>query len=169
MGRGIERTPIFQDDTDRADFVARLAKLCRERYWGVAAWALMPNHFHLLVRTGEQPLFRSMKKLLTGYVVNFNRRHQRAGHLFQNRYKSIVVEEQPYVLELTRYIHLNPLRAGLVPGLTALRRYPWTGHAALLGLGDRDWQDTQAVLAHFGAKRQRALERYEAFVREGLP
>ena len=143
MGRGIERTQIFHTDTDRADFVSRLSALAREGQWSIAAWALLPNHFHLLVRTGAQPLFRSMKKLLTGYVVNFNRRHKRAGHLFQNRYKSIVVEEEPYVLELTRYIHLNPLRAGLVERLAELRRYPWSGHAALLGRGDHPWQDTR--------------------------
>jgi hypothetical protein len=104
----------------------------------------MPNHFHLLVRTGTRPLSQSMKRLLTGYVVNFNRRHKRYGHLFQNRYKSIICEEDPYLLELTRYIHLNPVRGGLVPRLRDLRRYPWTGHAAILGgggpglAGDRD-------------------------------
>jgi len=169
MGRGIERTQIFQDDTDRSDFVARLAALCGEGHLVVYAWALMPNHFHLLVRTGKYPLFRSMKKLLTGYVVNFNRRHKRYGHLFQNRYKSIICEEDPYLLELTRYIHLNPLRGGLVKGLGDLRRYPWTGHAALAGGVDRDWQDSAAVLAYFGRKRKRAVQCYEAFVREGIP
>jgi len=108
MGRGIERATIFQSDEDRHDFVRRLAALCRDGMWVVYAWALMPNHFHLLVRTGQRPLAQSMRKLLTGYVVNFNRRHKRYGHLFQNRYKSIVCEEEPYLLELTRYIHLNP-------------------------------------------------------------
>jgi REP-associated tyrosine transposase len=168
MGRGIERTPIFQDDTDRADFVARLAALGRAGHLAVYAWALMPNHFHLLVRTGQSPLFRSMKKLLTGYVVNFNRRHKRYGHLFQNRYKSIICEEDPYLLEVTRYIHLNPLRGGLVKGLGDLRRYPWSGHAALTGGVNRAWQDTATVLAYFGRKRTRAVQRYEAFVQEGI-
>jgi putative transposase len=169
IGRGIERTQIFLDDTDRNDFVARLASLCREGYLVVHAWALMPNHFHLLVRTGQYPLFRSMRKLLTGYVVNFNRRHKRYGHLFQNRYKSIICEEDPYLLELTRYIHLNPLRGGLVKGLGDLRRYPWTGHAALVGGVERDWQDTATVLAYFGRKRKRAVQRYEVFVQEAIP
>jgi putative transposase len=82
------------------------------------------EHFHLLVRTGSQPLSLSMRKLLTGYVVKFNRRHHRYGHLFQNRYKSIVCEEDPYLLEITRYIHLNPLRAGLVKDLVELSWYP---------------------------------------------
>jgi REP element-mobilizing transposase RayT len=169
MGRGIERTQIFRTDPDRADFVARLAARCQEGDWVVYAWALMPNHFHLLVRTGRRPLFQSMGKLLTGYVVNFNRRHKRYGHLFQNRYKSILCEEDPYLLELTRYIHLNPLRGGLVQGLAALRRYPWTGHAAIMGGVERDWQDTATVLASFGRQRRQARERYEAFVGEGIP
>jgi REP element-mobilizing transposase RayT len=169
MGRGIERTQIFQDDADRNDFVARLSTLCREGYLVVYAWALMPNHFHILVRTAQYPLCRSMKKLLTGYVVNFNRRHKRYGYLFQSRYKSIICEEDPYLLELTRYIHLNPLRGGLVKGLMDLRRYPWTGHAALTGGVDRDWQETAAVLAYFGRNRKRAVQRYEMFMREGIP
>ena len=168
MGRGIERTKIFQTDTDRADFVTRLAALCQQGHLVVYAWALLPNHFHLLVGTGERPLSQSMKQLLTGYVVNFNRRHKRYGHLFQNRFKSILCEEDPYLLELTRYIHLNPLRGGLVPGLRELRTYPWTGHAALLGVVDRAWQDTATVLAYFGQKRRRAIQRYEAFIREGI-
>jgi len=74
-----------------------------------------------------------MRRLMTGYAVTFNRRHRRAGHLFQNRYKSVICEEDPYLLELIRYIHLNPLRAGLVKDLKELDRYPWTGHSAILG------------------------------------
>jgi REP element-mobilizing transposase RayT len=168
MGRGIERTKIFPTDADRADFVERLAQRARSGDWAVYAWALMPNHFHLLVRTGGRPLFHSMKQLLTGYVVNFNRRHKRYGHLFQNRYKSIVVEEDPYLLALTRYIHLNPVRGGLVPGLRDLRGYPWSGHSALLGGVDRDWQETATVLAAFGPNRRRAIQRYAEFIREGI-
>ncbi len=85
MGRGIERAKIFPGDEDRTDCVNRVAALCRDRQWAVYAWALLPNHFHLLVRTGERPLAQSMRKLLTGYVVNFNRRHKRYGHLFQKQ------------------------------------------------------------------------------------
>ena len=134
MVRGIERTTIFRDDVDRADFIARLASLAEAGALTVYAWALLPNHAHLLVRTGTRPLPRSMRSLLTGYAGTFNRRHKRVGHLFQNRYKSIVVEEEVYLLELVRYLHLNPLRATVVPSLRALARYPWTGHSALLGL-----------------------------------
>jgi putative transposase len=169
MGRGIGRTAIFEDDADREDFVRRLAELCEEGALAVYAWALLANHFHLLVRTGATPLGQSMQRLLTGYVVNFNRRHHRYGHLFQNRYKSIVCEDDPYLLELTRYIHLNPLRRDIVARLAELHRYPWTGHAALMGRVVRPWQDTATVLGYFSRRRRQAIERYVAFVAEGIP
>jgi REP-associated tyrosine transposase len=102
MVRGLERRTIFRDAVDRADFVARLARLAEAGALTVYAWALLPNHAHLLVRTGTRPLARSMRSLLTGYAGAFNRRYKRVGHLFQNRYKSIVVEEEPYLLELQR-------------------------------------------------------------------
>ena len=91
----------------------------------VNAWSILSNHFHLLVRTARQPISRNMKKPLTGYVVNFNLWHKRTGRLFQNRYKSIICEDDPYLLELTRYIHLNPLRAGMVGDLEGLKNYPF--------------------------------------------
>ena len=100
MVRGIERRIIFRDDRDRGEFVARLATLTAGGAWSIYAWALLPNHLHLLVRTGRRPLARTMGALLAGYAGAFNRRHNRHGHLFQNRYKSIVVEEEPYFLEL---------------------------------------------------------------------
>jgi hypothetical protein len=109
-----------------------------------------------------------MKKLLTGYVVNFNRRHKRYGHLFQNRYKSIICEEDPYLLELTRYIHLNPIRAGIVDGLNELNKYPWVGHSAIMGRVEREWQDTEAVLSYFGKRRKQAVKHYEEFIKEGI-
>ncbi len=168
MVRGLERRVIFRDDQDRADFVARLAALAEGGAWTVYAWALLPNHAHLLVRTGTRPLARSMRSLLTGYAGAFNRRHQRVGHLFQNRYKSVVVEEDAYLWELVRYLHLNPLRAQVVPDLRKLDRYPWTGHSALLGTVPRPWQATQTVLGHFGPRR-RARHAYRAFVAEGIP
>jgi len=169
MVRGIERRAIFRDDQDRVDFVARLATLAEQGALTVYAWALLPNHAHLLVRTGNRPVSRSMRSLLTGYAGAFNRRHKRVGHLFQNRYKSIVVEEEPYLLELVRYLHLNPMRAGVVSDLRRLDRYPWTGHSALLGTVPRPWQATPEVLGHFGPSRRRARHAYRAFVAAGLP
>ncbi len=169
MVRGLERRRLFTDDTDRTDFVTRLAGLAQAGALAVYAWALLPNHAHLLVRTGNLPLPRSLRRLLTGYAGAFNRRHHRVGHLFQNRYKSIVVEEEPYLLELVRYLHLNPLRAKVVPDLRTLARYPWTGHSALLGHVARPWQDTHTILAQFGPTPTRARRAYQAFVAEGLP
>mgnify|MGYP000863328060 CR=1 FL=1 len=169
MVRGIERRPIFEDDGDRADFVARLGALAEVGALTVYAWALLSNHAHLLVRTGQRPLPRSMRSLLTGYAGAFNRRHRRIGHLFHNRYKSVVVEEEPYLLELVRYLHLNPLRAGVVAGLRALDGYPWTGHSALVGAVPRPWQDTQTVLAQFAPTRRRAVHAYRAFLAAGIP
>ena len=97
------------------------------------AWALIQNHFHILLRTGPIPLSKVMRRLMTGYAVTFNKRHKRLGNLFQNRYKSVVCEEDTYLLELIRYIHLNPLRARLVEDLKALDKYSWTGHSTILG------------------------------------
>ena len=133
IGRGISGIKIFGSKIDREDFLERLGDLVSHDALSVYAWALMSNHFHLLARTGKQFLAASMRKLLTGYAVNFNRRHRRYGHLFQNRYKSIICEDDPYLLELTPYIHLNPLRAGVVKCLEKLRGYPWCGHSVIVG------------------------------------
>ncbi|MBU0480398.1 MAG: transposase [Proteobacteria bacterium] len=168
MGRGIERTKIFRNRIDRDDFLIRLAGLCSDETLLVYAWVLMPNHFHILARTGRQPLSSSMRRLLTGYVVNFNKRHKRAGHLFQNRYKSIVCEDEPYLLELTRYIHLNPLRARLVNDLAGLNKYEWSGHSALMGTAVRDWQEQETILAYFGTNFEKARKGYESFVKDGI-
>ena len=133
MARGIERRKIFWDDKDRSSFLERLAVILEETQTQCYAWALIPNHFHILLRTGSTPLSTVMRRLMTGYAVTFNIRHRRSGHLFQNRYKSVVCEEDPYLLELTRYIHLNPLRARLVKDIKELDKYQWSGHSAILG------------------------------------
>ena len=169
MVRGIEGRRIFRDDQDRDDFVRRLGEVAGGKGLALYAWALLPNHLHLLLRTGAIPLARAMRSLLTGYAGAFNRRHRRHGHLFQNRYKSIVVEEEPYLLELVRYIHLNPLRAHVLPDLRALDRYPYTGHAVLLGRRGYPWQDTASVLGRFAIRPRRARETYRDFVAAGIP
>ena len=168
MGRGIDGIKVFSSIKDREDFLKRLTDLCKADALSVYAWALMGNHFHLLVRTGNQVLSNSMRKLLTGYVVNYNRRHKRYGHLFQNRYKSIICEDDPYLLELTRYIHLNPLRAGTVRNLKELKGYRWCGHSCIMGMVKREWQDTDTVLAYFGKNRKRAIEKYGNYVEKGV-
>jgi putative transposase len=161
--RGIERKRIFEDDKDREDFLDRLSGLVEETMTPCYAWALMTNHVHILLRTGTVPVASIMRRLLTGYAVRFNRRHHRYGHLFQNRYKSILCEEDRYLMQLVAYIHLNPLRAGLVEDASALREFPFAGHSALMGKMSRPWQDTEYVLGFFGKtlrEARRDLERY---------
>jgi hypothetical protein len=109
-----------------------------------------------------------MRRILTGYAVSFNRRHKRVGHLFQNRYKSILVEEEPYFLQLVRYIHLNPLRVRLVKEVSELDSWPWSGHAVLMGKRECDWQDTEYVLSQFGWKAGEARRRYREFITAGI-
>ncbi|MDA8141705.1 MAG: transposase [Desulfobacteraceae bacterium] len=168
IARGIERRKIFIDDQDRYDFLERIGPILEQTQAACYAWALMPNHFHLLLRTGSYPVATVMRRLLTGYAAGFNRRHCRHGHLFQNRYKSILCQEDAYFLELVRYIHLNPLRARLVNDLDALNRYPFSGHSALLGRHEQAWQHTQAVLSHFSPKAIAARKHYLAFVAKGI-
>ncbi len=115
--RGIERKAIFKDCHDRDNFLDRLGTILTESSTACYAWVLMTNHVHFLLKTGLPPLATVMRRLLTGHAVQFNRRHKRHGHLFQNRYKSFLCEEDPYLLELVRYIHLNPIRAGIVKDL----------------------------------------------------
>jgi len=169
MVRGIEGRRIFREAADYEDFLARIGMLAKEGAGVVYAWALLPSHAHQLVRTGNRPLPRSMRSLLTAYAWAFNRRHRRRGHLFQNRFKSIVVEGEPYFLELVRYLHLNPLRADVVKDLDALVRYPYTGHAAPLGPVARPWQETATVLSRFASRTGAARRRYRDFVAAGVP
>lgn len=166
--RGIARKDIFLGNDDREDFTGRLSLLLPETVTVCYAWALMSNHAHMLLRTGDVPLSTFMARLLTGYAGGFNRRHRRSGHLFQNRYKSIICQEEPYLQELLRYIHLNPLRAGIVPDYESLGHYRWSGHAAILGNRAVPWQDTRYVLALFGPDEKEARAVYRGFVSSGI-
>jgi putative transposase len=168
MARGIEQGLIFRDDHDREDFVRRLSELASKQAWIVYAWALMSNHFHLLIRTAKGPLSRNMRALMSGYAGYFNRCHNRQGHVFQNRYKSIVCEEETYFLELVRYLHLNPLRAGIAKDINELDDYKYSGHSAIMGMVDRKWQDTDDVLGRFSEKRRVARRLYHEFVEAGV-
>ncbi len=167
MGRGIEERKIFHSDIDRNDFINRLSALTRDAAMEIYAWVLMSNHFHILCKTKNLPLASCMRKILTGYVVNFNKRHRRYGHLFQNRYKSIVCQEDVYLKELVRYIHLNLLRAGLVKDLKELNRNPWSGHSALIGKVERKWQNTEYVLSFFG-NTGNSRKNYSRYVGNGI-
>jgi REP element-mobilizing transposase RayT len=168
IARGIERCEIFRDETDRNNFLDRLGGIVSETKTSCYAWALIPNHFHLLLRTGSVPIATVMRRLLTGYAVSHNRRHRRSGHLFQNRYKSILCQEDTYLLELVRYIHLNPIRAGMVKDMKGLDKYPFSGHSALMGKVMRQWQDTDRVLKLYDDRLWMGRRRYRAFVEKGI-
>jgi REP-associated tyrosine transposase len=168
IARGIERRDIFRDDLDRNSFLTRLEKIVNETHTECYAWALMPNHFHLLFKTGKVPISTVMRRLLTGYAIGFNIRHRRSGHLFQNRYKSILCQEDPYLKELVRYIHLNPLRAGIVENLKALGRYRYSGHGAVINKQKISWHRTGAVLALFSDRIAEARRLYLQFVKAGI-
>ncbi|MCJ7581663.1 MAG: transposase [Candidatus Aminicenantes bacterium] len=166
--RGIARMKIFDDDEDRRNFLDRFGDILQSTQTSCYAWSLLSNHLHLLLRTGNVQIATVMRRLLTGYAVTYNHRHRRWGHLFQNRYKSILCQEEPYFLELVRYIHLNPLRAGIVKDLHQLDGYAFGGHSVLMGNGSNDWQDTEAVLSRFGSKVGEARGRYREFVAAGI-
>lgn len=146
----------------------RCSRLLLETGTDCLAWALLSTHVHLLLRPKRTKLAVLMRRLLTGYAVNFNLRYQRFGHLFQNRYKSIVCEEEPYLLELVRYIHLNPLRAGVVKDMNELDHYTWSGHAVLMGNRGLPGQKTGEVLARFGQGIKVSRRHYRNFVMDGI-
>lgn len=164
IARGIEKKAIFKDAQDRKNFLNRLGKILTESSTACYGWALLPNHIHLLLRTGLAPISNVMQRLLTGYAQQFNRRYKRHGHLLQNRYKSFLCEEEPYLLELVCYIHLNCLRASIVKNMRELNSYPYSGHAAIMGKLKYDWQDTDYVLRLFGKTVAAARRSYFEFI-----
>jgi len=168
MIRGMERRKIFNDDEDREDLIERLSVLLPETRTQCYAWSFLANHAHFLFRSGPQGISGLMRRLLTGYAVSYNRRHRRHGQLFQNRYKSVICQEDSYLQKLVRYIHLNPLRAKVVTGLKELDRYPYCGHSALMGRRKRDWQDIEYVLRLFGKRIGEARKKYRSYVEKGI-
>ncbi len=166
IARGNNRQRIFKDSQDHRVYLKRLERY-RERY-GVTlyAYTLMPNHVHLLLETSTPPLSKFMQGLQQSYTVYFNRRHNHVGHLFQGRYRAILCERESYLVELIRYLHLNPVRAGLVrrPEL-----YRWSSHHAYLGRPGEPQVATDILLAQFSSRRPTAVRRYARFVHEGLP
>ena len=168
MVRGIERRRIVNDVGDRKNFVKRIGELSVDTGTAIYAWVLMTNHAHILLRSSETGISGFMRRLLTGYAISYNRRHRRWGHLFQNRYKSIVCDEDAYFTELVRYIHLNPIRAGLVKNLSQLDRYRWSGHSGLMGRVENDWQDRDYVLKWFGQTEGGARAGYRSYVEKAI-
>jgi putative transposase len=168
MVRGIDKVKLFRDDQDKTAFLERLGQNVLEADCSVCAWVLMDNHVHLLFRSGRQGISAVMRKLLTWYAQYFNRRHRRTGHLFQNRYKSVLCEEEAYLLALIRYIHLNPIRAHVIETIEELDRYPWSGHRAVIGKVACAWMGVHDTLKEFGATKRKAIAAYRQFVREGV-
>ena len=166
--RGIERKKIFRSDYDRKNFLNRLNNLIPETQTECFAWVLIPNHVHLLLKTGLIPVSVLMSRLLTGYAVWFNKKYCRHGQLFQNRYKSILCQEDIYLKELVRYIHLNPLRAGLVEDMKSLDKYKWCGHSVLMNKTSEEWQNIDYVYKLFSGKKRLAIKGYRAFIEKGI-
>ena len=168
MVRGIERRAIFRNNLDREDFLKRLEVLLPECQMECYAWVLMKNHVHLLLRSSATGISQLMRRLLTGYAVYFNHRYRRHGQLFQNRFKSIICQEDAYFKKLVRYIHLNPVRAKVVDDIKSLNSYPFCGHSALMGKHKRPWQQTDFVLKFFDQKLSVARKRYVEYVKSGF-
>lgn len=168
MARGIDGLTIFEHDSERRFFVALLGSLLERTESRCLAWTLMHNHYHLLVRPGDS-LEKLMRPLNSRYAQWFNRRRDRKGYLFQDRYRSIVCHDIGYAEELVRYIHLNPLRAGIVSSLEELRDYPWCGHKAMMGgQGNLSHHDITETLRYFGSEIGEARREYLAYLRKGV-
>jgi REP element-mobilizing transposase RayT len=164
MVRGVNRSAIFEDDLDRVQFLDRLGANVIAAHASVYAWVLMTNHVHILFKSGRDGISSVMRKLLTWYAQHYNRSHNRTGHLFENRYKSILCDEDKYLLALIRYIHLNPVRANMVATIEELDGYVWSGHPAIIGNAQYPWMAVDHVLEQFGSNQQDARAEYRSFV-----
>jgi len=163
--RGNAQSAIFLNDTDRIAFLTCLEETLLRSGWLCHAYCLMDNHYHLLIETPEGNLSQGMRQLNGVYTQRFNRQHGRVGHVFQGRYKAILVERDSYLLELCRYVVLNPLRAKMIKQLD---RYPWSSYPATLGLVPApEWLSTDWLLSQFGQQRKAAQRHYAAFVAQG--
>lgn len=164
--RGNERRNIFVDDEDRRCFLDRLGREIEQQGWLCHAYCLMSNHYHLLLETPQPNLARGMRRLNGSYTQAFNRRHKRVGHLFQGRYKGILVDRDSYLLELSRYIVLNPVRARMVADPA---QHEWSSYRATAGMHPPPpWLHTKDLLGYFGSRAEHAAGQYAQFVQQGL-
>ena len=164
--RGDGREDIFLDDADRLAWLELFAQTCQRFNWVCHAWCLMSNHYHIVVETIEGNLAQGMRHLNGVYTQTLNRTHHRVGHVFQGRYKAIIVEKDGYLLELARYVVLNPLRANMVKDVAD---WTWSSYAAMTGgQAVPDWLETDWILGQFSAQRRRAIKLYVDFVRAGV-
>jgi len=164
--RGDRREEIYSDDQDRQIWLDTLGRACDRFNWVVHAYCQMTNHYHLVVETVDGNLSRGMRQLNGQYTQGFNRRHNLVGHLFQGRYKAILVQKEAYLLELSRYVVLNPVRAGMVK---RPEEWPWSSYRQTLGLDSLfPWLDEEWLLGQFGSHKTQAISRYKKFVDEGV-
>ena len=164
--RGIERGRIVRDKVDRDRWVENLETVVKERGWRVFAFALMSNHFHVFFQTPDPNLCAGMRDLNGGYATYFNGRHGRNGHLFEGRYKAVVVEHEGHWIELSRYVHLNPVRARLVPGP---EDWAWSSYSGYHRKTDRvDWVDYETLLTECGGDTKAGRRRHREYVQEGV-
>lgn len=163
--RGDGREDIFLDDDDRELFLQVLKEAGEIFNWAVHSYCLMGNHYHLLIETPDSNLSKGMRHLNGVYTQRFNRKHKRVGHVFQGRYKAIIVQKETYLLELARYIVLNPVRARMA---RSAKDWPWSSYRASADLADcPTWLKTDWILSAFSDKRTEAIERYQVFVANG--
>ena len=163
--RGNAREAIYRSDNDRQEFLSRLNRVCERYQWYCHAYCLMDNHYHLLVETGTPSLSKGMKILNGTYTQYFNQTYRRVGHVYQGRFKGILVEKESYLLELARYIVLNPVRAQMV---RRAQDWPWSSYRATAGLREaHDCLTTDWILGLFGKARKQAQEHYREFVKQG--
>ena len=164
--RGDGREAIYFGDGDRVAWLEVLGQVCERFNWRVHAWCQMTNHYHVVVETPEANLSQGMRQLNGVYTQHVNRTYRRVGHVFQGRYKAILVERDSYLLELARYVVLNPVRAGMVKGP---RQWRWSSYRAMVGAAEvPPWLVTDWILGQFGSARARAVQKYVDFVREGV-
>ena len=163
--RGNARARIYLDDNDHRRFLELLGKVCERYHWAIHAYCLMHNHYHLVIETPEPNLSKGMRQLNGVYTQDFNRRYGKVGHVFQGRYTAIVVDKDGYLLELTRYVELNPVRAKMVK---SAGQWPWSSYRAILGKTSAPpWLEVDFILSQFSSRKSEARRRYVRFIAQG--
>ncbi len=164
--RGDRREDIYEDDEDREKWLDLLGTICKRFNWRCHAYCMMDNHYHIVIETAEANLSKGMRQLNGVYTQYYNRRHDRVGHVYQGRFKGILVERDAYLLELARYVVLNPIRANMVK---TIRSWKWSSYKAMIGeVSVQTWLETNWILGQFAKQRKSAIESYANFVREGI-